>query len=82
METPFEVTSIHGHTKIKQKCLIHLFNVKSYFFLLNNLNGYDGIVGLDVLKRVNAKIDLTKNIIEHDHGTEQILLKMQKCKLY
>jgi len=78
VETPFEVTSIHGHTKIKQKCLIHLFNVKSYFFLLNNLNGYDGIVGLDVLKRVNAKIDLTKNIIEHDHGTEQIFYS--KCR--
>lgn len=78
METPFEVTSIHGHTKIEQKCLIHLFNVKSYFFLLNNLNGYDGIVGLDVLKRVNAKIDLTKNIIEHDHGKEQILYS--KCR--
>jgi len=41
-------------------------------------DGYDGLVGLDVLKRVNAKIDITKNIIEHDHGTEQIFYS--KCR--
>jgi len=63
----FKPVETGGHTKIEQKCLIHLF-----FFFLNNLNRYDGTVGLDLPKKVNAKIDLIKNIIEHDHGTEQI----------
>jgi len=64
VENPFSVRSIHGHTKIEHKCLISLFIVRSQFFILKVLKDFDGIVGLDLLKQVNARLDLTKNILE------------------
>jgi len=73
VETPFKVKSMHGSTNIQQKCLIYLFQVKSYFFLINTLKDFDGIIGLDLLKKVNATIDFTKNIIKTNYGSEQIL---------
>jgi len=72
VETPFSVKSIHGHTQITKKCLISIFQVKSHFFLLNALKGFDGIIGLDLLKQVNAKLDFTKNMLQAGNATEKL----------
>jgi len=42
------------------------------FFILNCLKEFEGIVGLDFLKEVNAKINLEKNIIEYEGGKEAL----------
>jgi len=72
VETPFSVKSIHGHTQITKKCLISIFQVESHFFLLNALKGFDGIIGLDLLKQVNAKLDFTKNMLQAGNATEKL----------
>jgi len=55
-----------------KKCFIHLFNTKNTLFNLNCLKEFEGIVGLDFLKEVNAKINLVKNIIEFEGSIEAL----------
>lgn len=40
--------------------------------MLESLKDFDGIVSLDLLKQVNAQIDITNNKIEYDQGMEKI----------
>jgi len=44
---PFSVKSIDGHNTINKKCIVHLYNISTTFFLLANLTTFDGIIGLD-----------------------------------
>jgi len=48
---PFSVKSIHGHNTVNKKCILNLFNTTTTFFLLPNLTTFDGIIGLDLLKK-------------------------------
>jgi len=69
-DKPFTVKSIHGFTKINKKCLVSVFNVKTPFFILNDLKDFNGIIGLDL--QVNAKLDFTGNVLHTSKGTEKI----------
>jgi len=51
-----------------------VFNVKTLFFIINNLRDFDGIIGLDLLKEVNAKLDFTGNVLHTSNGNEKIWL--------
>jgi len=68
VEKSFTVKSIHGFTKIDKKCLVSMFNVKTSFFILNNLKDFDGIIVLDLNKQVNAKLDFTGNVLHTSSG--------------
>ena len=74
---PFVVHSIHGNNKITQKCIVNLFGRNTYFFILDSLSTFDAIIGLDFLRQINAKIDLTKSYIFFSNGSEP--LKFFKC---
>lgn len=37
------------------------------------MKSFDGVIGLDLLNKVHASIDLKTNTITHDHGKEVIL---------
>jgi len=41
------------------------------FFILNNLRDFDGIIGVDLIKQVNAKLDFTGNVLHTSKGTEK-----------
>lgn len=71
--TTFQVRAIHGSTNIEMQRLIYLFNVKSYFFIIDTLKHFDGIIGHDLLKKVNATIDYTNYQIKTSYGLEPIL---------
>jgi len=71
-DKPFTVKSIHGFTKINKKCLVSVFNVKMPFSILNDLKDFNGIIGLDLLKQVNAKLGFTGNVLQTNKGTEKI----------
>jgi len=49
-----------------------VFNVKTPFFILNNLRDFDGIIGVDLIKQVNAKLDFTGNVLNTRIGNEKI----------
>lgn len=76
--TPFSVHSVNGQTPIKQKCYVNLFGTNSTFFILQTLTTFDGIVGLDLLKKINANIDLKKGIILYNSGSE--IIEFFECK--
>lgn len=78
VDKPFQVKSLHGHTRIERKCQIQLFKTKTYFFILENLSDFHGIIGLDLLKKINANVDFEKNCITYDRGSEPI--KFTKCQ--
>lgn len=70
---PFLVKSIHGETKVSEKCKVHLFGINSDFVILPTLINFDAIIGLDLLTQVNAIVDLKKGIVTHDFGIEKLL---------
>lgn len=78
VHNPFVVKSIHGVTPIKQKCTLKIFGVVAEFFLLPNLASFDGVIGMDLLNKVHASIDLKTNVITYDFGTETILFVSSK----
>lgn len=69
---PFVVKSVHGESKVGQKCKINLFGINSDFIILPNLISFDAIIGLDLLTQVNAVVDLQKGEIVHDFGIEKL----------
>lgn len=52
--------------------------MNSTFFILPTLTTFDAIVGLDLLKQINANIDLNKGVILHNSGSE--LIEFFECK--
>lgn len=73
----FLVKSIHGFNPVQEKCLLHLFDVTTEFFLLPNLSSFDGIIGLDLLNRVNATLDFKNKTLNTQSGSE--IIKFKKC---
>jgi len=64
--------------ELKRKCQIQLFKTKTYFFILENLGDFHGIIGLNLLKKINSNVDFEKNCITYDRGSEPI--KFTKCQ--
>lgn len=73
VKNSFSVKSIHGYTPIKHKCAVKIFGIETDFFILPDLTSFDGVIGLDVLNKIHASIDLKTNTITHDNGNEVIL---------
>lgn len=74
---PFFVKSINGKNLINKSCKISLLNHVSTFYLLPQLSSFDGIIGYDFLKGINAKIDIGKNVLTHHKGQELLQLANQ-----
>lgn len=77
VETKFVVQSIHGSNNISKKCALPMFGQTATFFILDNLSTFDGIIGLDLLKQVNAAISLKENKLLIQGGSETI--HYQEC---
>lgn len=75
---PFFVKSINGKNFINKFCKMSLLNHVSTFYLLPQLSSFDGIVGYDFLKEINAKIDIEKNLLIYPGGQENLQLATQK----
>lgn len=73
----FCINSIHGSNQITDKCWFRIFGIKSSFFLLPQLSTFDGIVGLDLLKRVDGIISLKHSQLITNEGTE--VLNYMEC---
>jgi len=72
VNSPFTVSTIHGSSKIKNKCLMHIFGLKAPFFLLDTLSTFDDIIGFDLLTQAGAALDLRSSAIRHGNVTEQL----------
>lgn len=51
---------------------MHPFNTTTTFFILPNLSTFVGIIGLDLLNRVNATLDFKNKILHTESGYEEI----------
>ena len=69
VQEEFKVKSLHGCNSIENKCLMHLFNTTTTFFLLPSLSSFDGIIGLDLLNKINATLDFKNNILKTETGS-------------
>lgn len=56
---------------MEKKLPISIFNIKSPFFILNVLKNYNGIIKLDLLKQVNAKLDFTWHFHNACNGSDK-----------
>lgn len=78
LKQKFNVESIHGVSEVKKMCFMGLFNKKSIFYLLNELHSFDGIIGFDFLKSINANINLATDTLHYDGGAVKIYYS--KCR--
>ena len=72
VETKFVVQSIHGSNNVTQKFTLPIFGQTATFFILNNLSTFDGIIGLDLLKHVDAAISLKESKLLIEGSSETI----------
>lgn len=72
VKTQFKVKSIHGINSVTQKCRLAIFGVESQFFVLPQLSTFDGIIGLDLMLRVGAHINLKSMELLTDSSSEPI----------
>jgi len=73
VDNPFTTHSIHGTTKISEKCYVSMFGKKATFFLLSELSTFDGIIGLDLLTEVGAELSLSSSQLRFGNNSEPIL---------
>ena len=74
VENKFKVNSIHGSNIITTKYLFNVFGGKHTFFVLPQLEAFDGIIGLDTLILSEAVLDLKDKIISTVSGEEHLSL--------
>lgn len=72
VEKHFNVKSINGTNKIRQKCDVNILGKTSTFFLLPALQTFDGIIGYDFLREINAQINSKNGVLIHKNGEEPI----------
>lgn len=72
LEKPFNLKSINGTNLINRKCLINLLDNTSTFFLLSSLSTFDGIIGYDFLRQIDAKIDTVRGYLLYRNGKEKL----------
>lgn len=66
------VTTIHGISKISTCVKINIFSHDLTFYVLNDMGKFDLILGMDGLRKINAKIDLTAFKMEFLTKTQSI----------
>lgn len=58
LKNPLLVGTIHGKSEITHYVKVNLFSHSLRFFVMNYLGNFDLILGMDGLRRINAKLDL------------------------
>ncbi|XP_037924348.1 uncharacterized protein LOC119660042 [Hermetia illucens] len=77
VKKPFYVSSINGSTYVSKKCTIRILGKETTFFILSNLNDFDGIIGYDFLKEIGASVETSSNEIKYKGGVEP--LRFMEC---
>lgn len=77
VDAPFTVNSIHGSSKIKQKCSMKIFGKVAPFFILDTLDTFDAIIGFDLLTQAGVTLNLLGNNITYGNKSE--MLKHHLC---
>lgn len=77
VDSQFTVSSIHGYSKITQKCKVKIFGKSAIFFMLKSLNAFDAIIGFDLLTQLGAVSNLRDSAIKYGNVSEQ--LKFHQC---
>jgi len=72
VENPFTVSSIHGFSSVKHKCMMRIFGLNAPFFLLNTLSTFGAIIGFDSLTRAGVALDFGNSVIKFANSTEKI----------
>ncbi len=72
MKKPFILKSINWIITIIKKCLIKIIEYTSTFYLLKNLNSFDGINGYHFFKRIEGTIDIWSGYLYHRNGKMQL----------
>lgn len=76
-DRPFKVSSIHGSNTINSMFAATMFGNETQFYMLPHLCRFDGIIGFDLLKQVDAFIDLKRDELITVAGREKLLY--EKC---
>lgn len=67
---PFDVVTTHAistHNTVVKTPLFNIFNENDLvhkFYIYDISNGYDGLLGIDLLKKLNVTMDLDKEILK------------------
>lgn len=69
---PFQLRSINGVNKISEKCKVNILGSTATFFILPQLDTFDGIIGYDLLKDIEANINTKVGLIFHKNGKEKL----------
>lgn len=72
VEKRFLISSIHGSSVVTHKCSLSIFGVKACFFILPQLETFEGIVGLDLLKQVDGHLHLKEGVLSTEAGDEKL----------
>lgn len=72
VEKLFTVSSIHGSSEVKQKCLMNKFGQVSPFFMLDTLTSFDAIIGFDLLTGAGVALNLQESTLCYKDKSEQI----------
>lgn len=85
---PFEVANIHAVTRNDYSITIPYFNEfneigEITFYIYKFHNHFDGLIGCDVLEKLEASIDLKEKLLMTKNATNQLLLyDSRNCNLY
>jgi len=66
VDTPFTVSSIHGSSDVKNKCIMRIFGLDA------PLSRFDAIIGFDSLTRAGVALDLGNSVIKYAKVTEKL----------
>ena len=69
----FNVNSINGTNEIKEKCEMILFGYRTTFYILPSLKKFDGIIGCDFLKEIQAIVDIGRDSLSFKKGNVPLL---------
>lgn len=64
--------SINGTNKIEEKCQVYILGETGTFYILPQLNGFDGIIGYDFLRAIEAQINTKDRLLFHKKGKERL----------
>lgn len=71
----FVVITPHGESKHNQKLNVRLNcfeNIFHSFYVFDISTEFAGVIGIDLLRRLNAKIDLANEVLITDKGNQRI----------
>lgn len=70
--TPFNVNTLNGTNPVDKKCTMVIFGYISTFYVLETLRNFDGIIGYELLKHINGKLNMTDDTLTYDKNKTPI----------